>query len=44
MFKTEYKYISSEQPMNIGKMYSIIIDEGLNIESINIESVVVGNE
>lgn len=38
MFKTEYKYISSEQPINIGKMYSIIIDEGLNIESINISN------
>lgn len=44
MFKTEYKYISDEQPINTGKMYSIIIDEGLNIESINIESVVVGND
>lgn len=44
MFKTEYKYISNEQPINTGKMYSIIIDEGLNIESINIESVVVVNE
>ena len=36
MFKTEYKYISSEQPINTGKMYSIIIDEGLNIESIDV--------
>ena len=44
MFKTEYKYISSEQAINTGKMYSIIIDEGLNIESIDIESVVAGNE
>ena len=38
MFKTEYKYISSEQPINTGKMYSIIIDEGLNIESIDISN------
>ena len=36
MFKTEYKYISSEQAINTGKMYSIIIDEGLNIESIDV--------
>ena len=36
MFKTEYKYISSEQAINNGKMYSIIIDEGLNIESIDV--------
>ena len=38
MFKTEYKYISSEQPINNGKMYSIIIDEGLNIESIEVSN------
>lgn len=36
MFKTEYKYISSEQAINTGKMYSIIIDEGLNIESVDV--------
>lgn len=36
MFKTEYKYISSEQAINTGKMYSIVIDEGLNIESIEV--------
>ena len=38
MFKTEYKYISSEQPINMGKMYSIIIDEGLNIESVDLSN------
>lgn len=38
MFKTEYKYISSEQPINTGKMYSIIIDEGLNIESVDLSN------
>ena len=38
MFKTEYKYISSEQPINMGKMYSIIIDEGLNIESVEVSN------
>ena len=38
MFKTEYKYISDEQPINTGKMYSIIIDEGLNIESIEVSN------
>ena len=36
MFKTEYKYISNEQPINTGKMCSIVIDEGLNIESIDV--------
>lgn len=36
MFKTEYKYISSEQAINNGKMYSIVMDEGLNIESIDV--------
>ena len=38
MFKTEYKYISDEQAINTGKMYSIIIDEGLNIESIEVSN------
>ena len=38
MFKTEYKYISSEQATNTGKMCSIVIDEGLNIESIDISN------
>lgn len=38
MFKTEYKYISDEQPINTGKMCSIVIDESLNIESIDISS------
>lgn len=36
MFKTEYKYISSEQAINNGKMYSIVMDEGLNIESVDV--------
>lgn len=36
MFKTEYKYISSEQATNTGKMCSIVIDEGLNIESVDV--------
>lgn len=38
MFKTEYKYISSEQAINNGKMYSIVMDEGLNIESIEVSN------
>lgn len=38
MFKTEYKYISSEQATNTGKMCSIVIDEGLNIESIDVSN------
>ena len=38
MFKTEYKYISSEQAINNGKMYSIVMDEGLNIESIDVSN------
>lgn len=36
MFKTEYKYISDKQPINTGKMCSIVIDEGLNIESVDV--------
>lgn len=38
MFKTEYKYISDEQPINTGKMCSIVIDESLNIESIEVSN------
>ena len=38
MFKTEYKYISSEQAINTGKMCDIVIDEGLNIESIDLSN------
>lgn len=38
MFKTEYKYISDEQPINTGKMCSIVIDESLNIESIDVSN------
>lgn len=36
MFNTDYKYISSEQAINNGKMYSIVMDEGLNIESVDV--------
>ena len=38
MFNTDYKYISSEQAINNGKMYSIVMDEGLNIESIEVSN------